>query len=396
MSVTVLVTEGEQRASLAVTRSLGHAGYSVIVCSGSGRSLAGASRYARADVRVTSLLEDPDRHVEDVAALVRKHGVRVAIPMTDASMLVLLGCRDRFGPDVVVPFSGLASYRALADKRSLLEQASGLGLSTPAQTVIRCPGDENPVLSRLKFPVVVKPSRSIAPAGGRLRHFTVRYASDQAELVRILEAIPEEGYPVLLQARVVGPGVGVFLLRWDGAVRARFAHRRLREKPPSGGVSVYSESIPLPKALADQAEALLAAADWQGVAMVEFKMDRDTGTAHLMEVNGRFWGSLQLAIDAGVDFPRLLVRAALGEALPGAPAYRVGLRERWWWGDVDQMVARLRHSGRALALPPDDPGTAVTLRRFLRLWWPGDRNEVFRWSDPAPFFRETAQWGFAR
>jgi len=399
VSVTVLVTEGEQRASLAVTRSLGRAGYRVVVCSRSGRSLAGASRFARADVAVAPVLDDPARYVEDVGAAVRHHGARVVIPMTDASVVALLGGRERLGDGVVVPSSGLAGYRALADKASLLERARRLGVATPAQTVIRCPGGGVGVpdeLEALPFPVVVKPARSVAPVGGRLRHFSVRHASDGGELRRVLAEIPAEGYPLLVQARIVGPGVGVFLLRWDGAVRARFAHQRLREKPPAGGVSVYSQSLPLPGTLVQQAEALLAAAEWQGVAMVEFKIDRDTGTAYLMEVNGRFWGSLQLAIDAGVDFPALLVRAALGEPPSAVPDYRAGVRERWWWGDVDQMIARVRHSPRALALPPDDPGTLRTLFRFLRLWWPGDRSEVLRLNDPRPFLRETMQWGRTR
>ena len=84
---------------------------------------------------------------------------------------------------------------------------------------------------------------------------------------------------------------------------AFFAHKRLRERPPWGGVSVLSESAepdPRLKALARQ---LLDDACWHGVAMVEFKVAPD-GTPYLMEINTRFWGSLQLAIDAGVDFPR--------------------------------------------------------------------------------------------
>ena len=40
--------------------------------------------------------------------------------------------------------------------------------------------------------------------------------------------------------------------------------------------------------------------------MVEFKLDARDGVAKLMEINGRFWGSLQLAVDAGVDFPAIL------------------------------------------------------------------------------------------
>ena len=84
-------------------------------------------------------------------------------------------------------------------------------------------------------------------------------------------------------------------------MRAVFAHRRLREKPPSGGVSVYRESVAPDPSLVARAAALLAGLGWRGVAMVEMKTDARTGTPYLMEVNGRFWGSLQLAVDAGVD-----------------------------------------------------------------------------------------------
>ncbi len=63
----------------------------------------------------------------------------------------------------------------------------------------------------------------------------------------------------------------------------------------------------------------------------------------LMEINGRFWGSLQLAIDAGVNFPRLAVDIALEQASP-IDTYRVGVRSRWFWGDVDAMISLLLRS----------------------------------------------------
>jgi predicted ATP-grasp superfamily ATP-dependent carboligase len=84
-----------------------------------------------------------------------------------------------------------------------------------------------------------------------------------------------------------------------GRLRAAFAHRRLREKPPSGGVSVLSESIALDPQVLEQAERILEALKWHGVAMVEFKRDARDGVAKL-GINGRFWGSLQLSVDAGV------------------------------------------------------------------------------------------------
>ena len=133
--------------------------------------------------------------------------------------------------------------------------------------------------------------------------------------------------------------------------------------------------------------------------MVEFKCSAATGQAYLMEVNGRLWGSLKLAIDAGVNFPVLLARLAMGEAVAPVTSYRVGLRCRWFWGDVDHLVYRLRHSKAVLDLPPSAPSRLRAVAEFL-IWRPWrDRFEVFAWSDPGPFWLESREWfakSFAR
>ena len=137
---------------------------------------------------------------------------------------------------------------------------------------------------------------------------------------------------------------------------------------------------------------LLEQFDWRGPAMVEYKLDGETGEAFLMEVNGRFWGSLQLAIDAGVDFPRLLVDAALGKTMPQAQPYRAGVRSRWWWGDVDHLLTRMRHGRTALSLPDTAPGRLRVLADFIAASGPRSRNEVLQWSDPMPMVRESLDW----
>jgi hypothetical protein len=109
-------------------------------------------------------------------------------------------------------------------------------------------------------------------------------------------------------------------------------------------------------------------------------------------VNGRFWGSLQLAVDAGVDFPALLLSASTGERVEPVSSYRVGVRSRWWWGDVDHLLARLRRSRAELSLPPDSPGRWSALRDFLTIHFGRDREEILRLDDPRPFFRESLQW----
>ena len=44
--------------------------------------------------------------------------------------------------------------------------------------------------------------------------------------------------------------------------------------------------------------------------MVEFKLDEQTQEVKLMEINPKFWGSLELGLAAGVNFGELLVRTA--------------------------------------------------------------------------------------
>ena len=387
----VLVTDGEQRAALALVRSLGRAGYTLHVAGARAGTPAGASRWCRSEAIVSDASADPAGFARDIETLAARLGATFLIPVTESALLALLPLKDRLH-NVVIPFPDVVAFQRICDKALVLEHARALGISIPDQRTLAGPPRTAAELGDLAYPVVIKPSRSVAERNGRRVKLGVRHARDGAQLAQELAALDSAAFPVLLQQRVVGPGVGIFLLVWNGRVLARFAHRRLREKPPAGGVSVYRESIAADPELVALSTRLLESFDWHGVAMVEYKVDAATGTPYLMEINGRFWGSLQLAIDAGVDFPKLLLEAAAGGSPAPVLSYRTGIRSRWWWGDVDQLLLRLRRSPEALSLPPGEPGALRSLARFLVLWRPGDRNEILKWHDPRPFVRETLDW----
>ena len=173
---------------------------------------------------------------------------------------------------------------------------------------------------------------------------------------------------------------------------AAFAHRRIREYPVSGGASTYRESVTVPADLRRWSEQLLRSADWSGAAMVEFRRCARSGTAYLMEVNARLWGSLQLAIDAGVDFPTMLVKLALGNKVEPVTAYRTGVRSRWFWGDIDHLIDRLRYSPTELDLSTLAPSRLRLLLTFVAVVPGRDRFEVLDLSDPKPFVLETRRW----
>ena len=387
----VLVTDGEQRSSLAVVRSLGRAGHAVHVTSTRGDSIAGASRHCRAEHAAGSALDDAPAYRAAVRRIAAAERAEVVIPMTEPSLLALLGTGGT-PDDFVMPFVDRETFARISDKQRVLDEARCLGIAVPEQRVACDHASALAMAPELRYPVVLKPSRSVASRDGGGVRLSVSHVDGPRAFKFALAALDRDAFPLLVQQRIVGPGIGIFLLRWDGRTVARFAHRRLREKPPAGGVSVCSESAEADPALVERSIALLDAFAWRGVAMVEYKVDGETGVPYLMEVNGRFWGSLQLAIDCGVDFPALLVALALGERPAPVESWAVGRRNRWWWGEVDHVLARLRHAPAMLALPPDAPPVLGALGDLALPWRPGRRGEVLRLDDPLPFVRESLDW----
>jgi len=384
-----LVLDGDNRAALAVVRSLGRAGHWVAVGDASTAALAMSSRYCAETVQYPDPATRGDDFITALLAAVESLRIDVLLPMTDVTTIACAKHRHQLSPSCRLPFAPAEAIDAAADKIGVLERANRLGVPTP-RTVVAHNRDFVPTPGQLTYPVVLKPGRSRVLTASGWKNCSVSYAASPEVLTTQLAACGDEYFPMALQELIAGPGVGVFLCYANGAPVASFAHRRLREKPPSGGVSVLSESIRMPAAALGYAERLLGDLGWDGVAMIEFKQDNRDGTLRLMEINGRFWGSLQLAVDAGVDFPGILVDSAMGSVPPAPPPYRIGVRSRWLWGDVDSLLIQL--FGEKTTSRTIRGGRAAVVLEFLKLWGRDLHYENPRWGDLGPWFNETRKW----
>ena len=140
VSGTIIVTDADERAALAVTRSLGHAGWRIVTC-GTGRySLAGRSRYATRSVTVPDSLREPDAFAERVVELAAAEDARYVIPIGEVALLALLPRRDSLPPGAI-PWPGIEAVRAVCDKRRVLEAAPALGIGVPRQVVLPSTAD---------------------------------------------------------------------------------------------------------------------------------------------------------------------------------------------------------------------------------------------------------------
>lgn len=383
-AAAVIVTDGETRPALAAVRSLGAHGLPVHVIAASPSALAGASRFATALHVVPSPEDEPAAWAEAVARIAASLPGALVLPVTE----VALGSAFAFGLEgrVALAAPPREAYARAVDKHALVEDARACGIPVPRSVLVEALRSLDALPPGFAFPVVLKARRSRWLEGGRWRRGAVRVLRDPAALRQAWDE-PAFAAGALLQEWVPGAGAGLFFLFDRGRPRVRFAHRRLREKPPSGGVSVLCEAVLPDPQLAAWGELLLARLGWHGVAMVEFRRASD-GRAWLMEVNPRLWGSLQLAIDAGADFPALLVALERGEPLPPIEP-RVGLRSRWALGDLDHLLIALRDPAQRAAT---GRGRLRVLRDFLRGFVDGSRSEILRRSDPRPFVCELQTW----
>lgn len=383
-SAPVVVTDGGTRPALAAVRSLGRAGAPVHVLSERPGSLAGVSRYALEEHALPAVSSEPSAWADALEGILRSLPGALLLPVTE----VALGTVFAFdlGQRHAVAAPSRDAYELAVDKHRLIERAAAFGLPSPRTCLVEDAAALSALPEGHRFPAVVKARRSRWLESGRWREGGVHLVRDADELRRVSRD-PGLAGGALVQEFVPGHGEGLFYLVEDGAVRARFAHRRLREKPPSGGVSVLCECVPPDPELSEAGERLLGALGWTGVAMIEFRRAPD-GRVVLMEVNPRLWGSLQLAIDAGVDFPRLLVALHRGEPFP-EPVPRCGTRMRWLLGDLDHVWIALRSSEMRRALGRSWAGV---LWAFARSFFDGSKLEVLRRDDLRPFFRELRQW----
>jgi predicted ATP-grasp superfamily ATP-dependent carboligase len=373
----ILILDAHSNPALACVRSLGRAGYEVLVASPVRLPLAWWSRHCRGGFRYDGPTLAAFRQVREWA---RDHGVSIVLPVSEESCALLNMERDAWEAAGITLGCAPADILANAfDKALTVKAAQKCGLRTPATEYPISLEQAVAAGRRLGYPCVVKPRFSQSWDGTRFVPSQVRSVTDDDGLRAAVTAARAHGSWPLIQEYVPGHGAGVFTLYDRGRPVAWFAQESIRSVRPMASPNCLRRSVPVNPQLRDQAERLLTSFGWHGPAMVELRTD-STGDSWLMEVNGRFWVSLQLAVSAGVDFPRLWVEALRGLPVTGPAAYG-NVVLRWIWGDLKRFL------GVMLSGPPAGYAGPYPSRReavrdllgpqpdgtILEMWQPDDQ-----------------------
>lgn len=380
----VLVTDASERAALAVIRSLGRKGIEVTAGDSTSFNAGFLSKHCKERVLYPAPELKKTKFVRALLKLVKNESFDLLIPITDFSMIPIVEHIEDFLQHTKVAAPNYDQAKMALDKAKTIEIALEHGITCPRTLFFEEFGDIKKMSKEITYPAVIKPRMKVFWFGEKAWALKVtpnNYAYNPKDLIkkwtlltRKLKKVGVKDDFFLVQDFIKGAGFGVEVLMWNFKPKAVFAHKRLREYPITGGASTFRESV-ADKKLIQLGIRLLQAMKWEGVAMVEFKVNKRTGEPILMEVNGRFWGSLALAINAGVDFPFLLYQLLVEGKDFVCPGYSLGVKQRWLLpGDLLWLYSSLLNRHEIMS----------SIKQFVGSFCAQD--DVIMLSDLAPFF----------
>jgi len=369
--MSVIITHARNRTALVATQSLGKRGIKVVTADSIYPSTSFFSRYSTSYFVYPSEKLTPELFINSLRDYVHKNNINVLMPM-DEETFIVSKYKDRFPTSINIPVADYETLKKANNNRYLMKFAAEIGVNTPQTWTIERLEDLRQVAKEVEYPAVIKLVEGVGSKGLRFAHSEDELIAKYIEVVQKFHLKPFE-YP-LIQEYIPGDSYGVSLIFNCGEPRAICMYKNIRTYPIYGGPSTARISIKHDK-MGRNAIILLRELNYHGVAEVEFRIDDRTKEPVLMEINPRFWGSLNQAICAGVDFPYLLYTMAMEGDIQPVLTYKTEVKTRWMLGDLRALVDYLRTNKRM-----------EILKDFLK--FNGQYYDDLSFSDPIPTIAE--------
>ncbi len=333
-----LITSAETNTALAVTRSLGEKGINITCASSTRLAKSFYSKYCKNRLIYPSPEKQPEHFSKFLLNEVRKNHYDALFLTTDLDMYCISKNREEFLPYVKIP-NDFPTFMKVLDKSQTIKVALALNIPVPGTVFVDNINQLGEISEALEYPVIIKPRQSAALIFNQIVGGGTAYVNSKKEFIpkykKLHQKIP---YP-LIQEYIPGEEKGVFVLLHDGELKAIFGHKRFRTvNPLGGGGSALCESADIDPRIEEYTLRILREIKWEGAAMAEFKIDSRDNIPKLLEINGRLWASLRLAIASGVNFPYLLFKIMMNEDIEPVLTYKKGVKYRYLTGDFSHLI----------------------------------------------------------
>ncbi len=301
---TVLIVSANQKKAYPIIRSLKKMKYFTIGAFYAWRSPV-FSRYLNRRYHISNPYEKENAYLNQIKLLMEKYNP-IVVPVGFIDAMILTNHRKSLGKKGIILAPNHTAIKKAANKATLKELCQTTGVHYPKTERISKRSWKK-ALTTLGFPLVVKGISDAARP---------QYVFHASELKQIVSS---RVGPLIAQQFIPGSGTGYFSVAQNGRILAEYVHRRIIETNPSGGASLvacYDSDSPI----YDLGRSVTTSLGWSGVIMVEFRKHEETGDYYLLEVNPKFWGSLELATAWDLDIPQYLLHSHEYEWTPDPDA----------------------------------------------------------------------------
>ena len=329
----ILIPDDLGPSRAAVVRSLAKKGY---ICDHAwhfrGLRKRFKSRYIR-NLQQVSPIDNKEDFVTDVIHLLKEKDYDILLPYGTPQLVLFSSHLNELSTlcDILIPSD--ECLKVGNDKLQLAQFCEKENIDAPRTLILKNLNDLDRIKQELNFPLVLKPRTNHGFSKGL--HFIAHPEN----------AIPAINEPYIAQEFIPGYIHDVALIAKNGEVFQYFTQIRKLMYPISGGVGALNFSTHNP-VITKIAKEIIQKLNWSGMALLEFKLDSRDGKYKLIEINPRFYGTVDLAIKAGIDFPDLYVQLASGKTPKKHKNYQTGIRYKFLFGRYTlAMIQKLANSG---------------------------------------------------
>ena len=323
---------GDYRQTVTIVRSLGRAGFQIVLGTNDSHSSTAQSRYV-SDVRV---FEDSshERFLEELEAYLRHEKPDYVFPVGENQARCIAGATKRLMPLAAWVMPDPSTVLRCFDKRALYALTPTLGIPTSAWCEYTGFDNWSRAACEMGFPVVVKRKDSATPIKQK-KAIILRTPEAFERFLAELRSEPDTA-SLVLQKFAYGERQNCHIAADSGRIVAYFQQKVLRTDELDGtGIGVEGVSVPVSPELRGYCERLVGALGYHGIGCIQFMVDEKRGTVAFLEFNPRMDSTVALPYRLGYDYPRIAVEIAAHHApAPITKPYRTGEYYHWLYGDA--------------------------------------------------------------
>lgn len=300
----ILIPDGDSTWALSVIQCLAQVKkYNIFVLSNKKRTATKFSRYTS----YYQFYERPDDSgwVNIINSEIDKNAISVVLPIAEHEILFTIKNKDEISSLAnIIPLPSLKDYEVAIDKNKLSEFSKSHSIPHPNSFFIASETDKQEVLSQIKFPILIKPLDLKGGDG-------IKKINSEEKLKTYLI---DTNYPILIQQYIEGYDIDCSVLCLDGKVLSHTI-----QKGNLKGHSAFAPQLAFDflqnEEVLNVAKLTISKLNWSGIAHLDLRYDAKSEDYKLIEINARFWGSIEGSMFAGVNFPHNVIQLALNHEL---------------------------------------------------------------------------------